>query len=68
MLKSLSFIRYMFSAAKGKPKANSALPPRVRNIPKCYFLSADKYCIATSIYQKGQQALNIAINKNGDKP
>lgn len=65
MLKSLAFIRYLFSSAKRRPKGSSALSSRVRNIPTLHHSVANRFCIADAIYQKEEKALMISTMKNG---
>lgn len=68
MLKSLSFISYMFSSAKRNLVGSSALSPLVRNIVTTNYRVVEPFCFAKAIYQKDQQALMISIIKNGLLP
>ena len=63
MLKSLSFIRSMFSSAKRSKLDMDALSPRVRNIQAINSREKEPYCIAYCIHQKGKPAEIISITK-----
>lgn len=63
MLKSLSFIRQLFSSNKLPLPGSSILSSRVRDIPGIDSLIVDHYGIARSIHVRGNQAEIISILK-----